>query len=108
VAAEPEGKAKAPALGTVLHDLRDLMPLVEQKTGNADDPVVSAVEGYWTGYKSYDVNHDGKLSRTELLAVTQWLQKQLRENYPDTFAELDTDGDEHITNAELVKKYGVK
>jgi hypothetical protein len=106
-----EAKDKpVPSADSIVHDLRDLMPEVEKKTGNPDEaiPAFSVTEGFWAKYKPYDKHGAGCLSRSELALICADLSKTLEEHYPDVFAAIDTDGDEKITNAKLVKKYGVK
>ena len=110
--AEAVDKPKpVPTLGTLIHDLRDFLPESESKIGNADDPIPAFStkdDGYWKGYRSYNKNGTGYFSRTEIIALVADLEKSLRVNYPDTYAEIDTDGDETITlakfNAYMSKK----
>jgi hypothetical protein len=93
-----------PSLGTVLHDLRDFLPEAEKTAGSADDPIPAfsvKPDGYWKGYKSFNVGGSGFLSRKEIKAVTVDLIKTLREHYPDQYAEIDSDGSDTITAAKL-------
>jgi hypothetical protein len=99
----PAADKPVPPVGSIIHDLRDLMPELEKKTDQPDAgiPAYSVKTGFWTGYASYDLDHDGLLSQKELAAVIADLKATLREHYPDTFAAMDTDGDDQITYAEF-------
>jgi hypothetical protein len=102
-AADAEEKP-VPAAGVLIHDLRDFLPEIGSSEGKADDPIPGfscKPDGTWSKYKAYNKNGSGYLSRVELAAIASDLTKSLRERYPEIFADLDTDGDEKITNAEL-------
>jgi hypothetical protein len=103
-AEEPASKLKkVPEVGTILHDLRDLLPEVEKKSDKPDEgiPAWSVRSGFLAIYAAYDLDHDGLLSHTEIVAVCTDLKAALREHYPDTFAQIDTDGDDQITYKEF-------
>jgi hypothetical protein len=92
-----------PQLATIVHDLRDLLPELEKKTGKPDEgiPAWTVRSGFCTAYADYDLDHDGLLSQKEIAAVCADLKTALREHYPDTFAQMDTDGDDQITYKEF-------
>ena len=93
VAAEASDAPKPPPVGTLIHDLRDFLPESESKNGNPDDPIPGFSckdDGYWKGYRSYNKNGKGYLSRNEIKVLVADLVKSLRVNYPDTCTRRST------------------
>jgi hypothetical protein len=95
---------KPPAVGELIHDLRDFLPESESKQGKPDDPLPAFStkdDGYWKKYRRYNKNGTGLLSRTEIIVLVADLAKSLRVNYPEVYADIDTDGDDTITEAKF-------
>jgi hypothetical protein len=101
--AAPGGELKVMPAGAIVHDLRDFMPFADPAQGKPEENLhnFSVTEGYFTGYKAEDSDGDGYLSRGDVIRIVGKLEKMLREHEPDTFAAIDTDGDEKISPAEL-------
>jgi hypothetical protein len=101
-AAEPPALKVMPA-GTIVHDLRDLMPYADPAKGKPEENLheFSVTDGYFAGYRDQDSDHDGFLSRGDVIRIVAGLQKMLRETQPDIFAAIDTDGDDAISQAEM-------
>ena len=102
--------AKVLPAGTIVHDLRDLLPFANAADDQPDKPfhAFSVTTGYFTGYRAEDSDGDGYLSHADIARIVVKLQATLREQYPEVYAAVDVDGDEKLTHAEILAYMGRK